>query len=157
MKVTPHKWIYIHNLCVLIKNLGGLFFQVQENCKILYLKNNVSRRECINRVCEVAAWRPTEKPRYVDRKLVQHIASEPHMEHSGSNVSLTVSSSSLTLVNLDTGHRIATHDMPRISFASGGDTVSYKSHVEQYFLTSCINHTTMFFKNEFVTFQIHII
>lgn len=65
-----------------------------------------------------------DRTRYVDRKISRHIASIPHMEHTGSIVSLTVSSSSLTLVNLNTGHRIATHDMPRISFASGGDTVS---------------------------------
>lgn len=79
-------------------------------------------RECINRVCEAAGLRSVDKVRYVDRKIVKHIASFPRMDHTGCSVSLTISSSSLTLVSLETGQRIATHDMPRISFASGGDT-----------------------------------
>lgn len=45
------------------------------------------------------------------------------MEHAGTNINLTISSSSLSLTNLETGQVIAKHDMPRISFASGGDTV----------------------------------
>lgn len=47
------------------------------------------------------------------------------MEHAGTNVTLTVSSKYLSLVSVDTGDVIAQHDMPRISFASGGDTVSF--------------------------------
>lgn len=46
------------------------------------------------------------------------------MDHAGANVNLTVSSSNLILTALESGHVIAKHDMPRISFASGGDTVS---------------------------------
>lgn len=53
------------------------------------------------------------------------------MDHAGSNVSLTVSSTSLTLVSLDTGQLIAMHDMPRISFASGGDTVSFNYFINK--------------------------
>lgn len=44
------------------------------------------------------------------------------MEHAGDNINLTISSTSLTLTSLDTGQVIAKHAMPRISFASGGDT-----------------------------------
>lgn len=65
-----------------------------------------------------------DKSRSVDKKITRHIAPYPRMDHTGNNVSLTVSSSSLTLVSLDTGQLIASHDMPRISFASGGDTVN---------------------------------
>lgn len=45
------------------------------------------------------------------------------MEHAGSNVTLSISSTCLTLKLKDTQAVIYTHDMPRISFASGGDAV----------------------------------
>lgn len=45
------------------------------------------------------------------------------MDHAGSNIELTISSCSLTLTILETDQVIAKHAMPRISFASGGDTV----------------------------------
>lgn len=66
-----------------------------------------------------------DKSRQIDKKLAKHISSFPSLDHTGSNVSLTISSTSLKLVNLDSGQLIAVHDMPRISFASGGDTVSF--------------------------------
>ena len=48
------------------------------------------------------------------------------MEDAGTNVILNISSRCLELSNHDTGNIIAKHDMPRISFASGGDAVSTK-------------------------------
>lgn len=44
------------------------------------------------------------------------------MDHAGSNINLTISSTSLALTSLENGQIIAKHEMPRISFASGGDT-----------------------------------
>ncbi|GLV46305.1 SHC-adaptor protein [Carabus blaptoides fortunei] len=79
-------------------------------------------RECINRVCEAAGLKTADRTRLLDRKVAKHIASSPRMEHAGSNVSLTISSNNLKLTSLDSGQVIALHDMPRISFASGGDT-----------------------------------
>lgn len=46
------------------------------------------------------------------------------MENAGTNVTLTVSSKFLSLVSLENNEIIAKHDMPKISFASGGDPVS---------------------------------
>lgn len=46
------------------------------------------------------------------------------MSNAGTNVIINVSSRSLNLINVDNGEIIASHQMPRISFASGGDTVS---------------------------------
>lgn len=43
------------------------------------------------------------------------------MQHAGTNIIINVSSRALTLSNVDTGEVIANHNMPRISFASGGD------------------------------------
>lgn len=45
------------------------------------------------------------------------------MDYAGSNVTLSISSTCLTLKSRDTQAIISTHDMPRISFASGGDAV----------------------------------
>lgn len=81
-------------------------------------------RECINRVCEAAGLKTVDKKRKVDKEVQKCIAKVPKMEHAGTNVSLNVSSSSLTLTSLETGQIVASHDMPRISFASGGDCVS---------------------------------
>ena len=47
------------------------------------------------------------------------------MDHAGSNINLTISSCSLALTIFETGQVIAKHEMPRISFASGGDTVHF--------------------------------
>ncbi|XP_015127169.1 SHC-transforming protein 1 [Diachasma alloeum] len=79
-------------------------------------------KECINRVCEAAGLKSADKKRRVDRKVLRAIADKPCMEHAGSNINLTISSTSLSLTTLETGHVIAKHEMPRISFASGGDT-----------------------------------
>ncbi|XP_070156940.1 SHC-transforming protein 1 [Polyergus mexicanus] len=79
-------------------------------------------KECINRVCEAAGLKSADKKRRVDRKVLRAIADKPRMEHTASNVNLTISSCSLSLTNIENGHIIAKHDMPRISFASGGDT-----------------------------------
>jgi hypothetical protein len=46
------------------------------------------------------------------------------MEHAGANVILNISSVCLQLTGVETGVIIAKHEMPKISFASSGDTVS---------------------------------
>ncbi|EFN88952.1 SHC-transforming protein 1 isoform X2 [Harpegnathos saltator] len=79
-------------------------------------------KECINRVCEAAGLKSADKKRWVDMKVLRAIADKPCMEHTATNINLTISSCSLSLSCIETGHIIAKHDMPRISFASGGDT-----------------------------------
>ncbi|XP_043482025.1 SHC-transforming protein 1 [Leptopilina heterotoma] len=79
-------------------------------------------KECINRVCEAAGLKSADKKRRVDRKVLRAISDKPCMDHAGSNIELTISSCSLTLTILETDQVIAKHEMPRISFASGGDT-----------------------------------
>lgn len=46
------------------------------------------------------------------------------MAHSGSNVALTVSSRAISLSEIEGGEIVARHEMPRVSFASGGDADS---------------------------------
>ncbi|XP_005181210.2 SHC-transforming protein 2 [Musca domestica] len=77
-------------------------------------------RECINRVCEAAGLKSGK--RRMDKKIGQYIADRPCMVNAGTNVIINVSSRSLNLINVDTGEIIASHQMPRISFASGGDS-----------------------------------
>lgn len=81
-------------------------------------------RECINRVCEAAGLKTADKKRKAEKRVQRAIAEHPIMEHAGANVNLTISSCGLVLTALESGRVIARHDMPRISFASGGDTVS---------------------------------
>jgi SHC-transforming protein 1 len=68
----------------------------------------------------------------VERKIVRVLGDQPDMKHAGANVTLSISSTGLHLSLLDTGQLIAKHDMPNISFASGGDPVSICHH--QYLL-----------------------
>ena len=82
-----------------------------------------SFRECINRVCDEASLQ-TPKKRRVEKRIQQCIANNTCMEHSGTNVILNISSRCLELTSHDTGELVAKHDMPSISFASGGDAVS---------------------------------
>ncbi|KAJ9576420.1 hypothetical protein L9F63_006715, partial [Diploptera punctata] len=79
-------------------------------------------KECINRVCEAAGLKTADKKRKPDKRVAKAIAEQPIMEHAGANVNLTISSSGLVLTALESGRVIARHEMPRISFASGGDT-----------------------------------
>ncbi|XP_016975201.1 SHC-transforming protein 4 [Drosophila rhopaloa] len=73
-------------------------------------------RECINRVCEAAGLKSAGK-----RRLTSFISDRPSMQHAGTNIIINVSSRALSLSNVESGEVIANHNMPRISFASGGD------------------------------------
>lgn len=81
-------------------------------------------RECINRVCEAAGLKTVDRKRKVDKRVHRAIGEKPIMDHAGANVCLRVSSTCLVLAHHENGQIIAKHEMPRISFASGGDPVS---------------------------------
>ncbi|XP_018494120.1 SHC-transforming protein 1 [Galendromus occidentalis] len=88
-------------------------------------------KECIVRVCEAAGLRTVDRKRKLDRRLLRVLAEKPIMEHAGANVSLCISASALALTDLESGHIVATHAMPNISFASGGDqdTLDFVAYV----------------------------
>lgn len=94
-------------------------------------------RECISRVCEAAGLKTVDKKRKTEKRVQRAIAEHPIMEHAGANVNLTISSCGLVLTALESGRIIAQHDMPRISFASGGGTVSTLSQC-------CMNRDTLY-------------
>jgi len=75
--------------------------------------------------------------------VLRAIADKPRMEHTAATVNLTISSCSLSLTNIENGHIIAKHDMPRISFASGGDTVNYTSVLCILYTLVCGRHFTV--------------
>jgi len=60
----------------------------------------------------------------LDRRVNGVLGSHPRLEHAGSDVLLIITSTCLKMKSLDSGDIIAVHDMPNISFASGGDSVS---------------------------------
>lgn len=104
------------------------------------LRSQVAK-ECINRVCEAAGLK-TSKKRRCDKRIQQALSDKPDMENAGTNVTLRVSSKLLSLVNLENNDVIASHDMPKISFASGGDSVSTISHAIHIFVYLSIYSTT---------------
>ncbi|KAJ0182684.1 hypothetical protein K1T71_002053 [Dendrolimus kikuchii] len=81
-------------------------------------------KECIARVCAAAGLRSADKKRRVCQAAVRALGAKPRMAHSGANVALTISSKAIILAALEGGETVACHDMPRVSFASGGDADS---------------------------------
>nr|CAG4641010.1 EOG090X098F [Eulimnadia texana] len=88
-------------------------------------------KECINRVCEAAGLKTVDRKRKVDRRIQRILGDAPRMQHAGSDVTLTVTSSCLRLTTLEGNNVVACHDMPNISFASGGDadTLDFVAYV----------------------------
>ncbi|XP_014615575.1 PREDICTED: SHC-transforming protein 1 [Polistes canadensis] len=117
----PDHLVSKEGITYMVKYIGCL--EVYTSMKSLdFETRSCVAKECINRVCEAVGLKSADKKRRVDRKVLRAIADKPRMEHAGTSINLTISSSSLSLTNLETGQVIAKHDMPRISFASGGDT-----------------------------------
>ncbi|XP_049817830.1 SHC-transforming protein 1 [Aethina tumida] len=97
--------------------------EVKASMKTLGFKTRSSvAKECINRVCETAGLKTADKKRKLEKKVLKAIADVPDMTYAGMNVNLKISSLSLTLTSLETNQVIADHEMPKISFASGGDS-----------------------------------
>lgn len=82
-------------------------------------------RECIHRVCDATNVKIPIK-RNVEKRVQQCISVLPCLEHAGIDVALNISSRCVEIKLLDTNEVIARHEMPRISFASGGDAVSFR-------------------------------
>lgn len=81
-------------------------------------------KECINRVCDAANIKSPKKRR-VEKRIQQCVSTDdPCMEHCKAQVILNISSRCLELTSTETGDVVARHDMPNISFASGGDSDS---------------------------------
>ncbi|XP_032964407.1 SHC-transforming protein 4 isoform X2 [Rhinolophus ferrumequinum] len=89
-------------------------------------------REAISRLCEaVPGVNGAIKKRKPPVKFLSTVLGKSNLQFSGMNIKLTISTSSLTLMNLDNQQIIANHHMQSISFASGGDpdTTDYVAYV----------------------------
>lgn len=118
--IHPDKLITKQGATYVVKYIGCL--EVKVSMKILDFKtrSNVAK-ECINRVCESSGYKTVDKKRKVEKRILKYISEVPNLNYAGTSVNLNVSSNYLTLTPLDSNQVIITHDMPRISFASGGD------------------------------------
>lgn len=98
--------------------------EVLASMKVLdFATRSFVARECIHRVIDATQGKTPTK-RNVEKKVQQCIAKNSCLEHAGNDVQLCISSRCLEIISLDTNEVIVRHDMPRISFASGGDLVS---------------------------------
>ncbi|NXE48860.1 SHC4 protein, partial [Casuarius casuarius] len=89
-------------------------------------------REAISRLCEaVSGTNGAIKKRKPPVKFLSSVLGKSNLQFSGMSIKLTISTSSLTLVNVDSQQIIANHHMQSISFASGGDpdTTDYVAYV----------------------------
>ncbi|XP_036298695.1 SHC-transforming protein 4 [Pipistrellus kuhlii] len=89
-------------------------------------------REAISRLCEpVPGANGATKKRKPPVKFLSTVLGKSNLQFSGMNIKLTISTCSLTLMNLDNQQIIANHHMQSISFASGGDpdTTDYVAYV----------------------------
>ncbi|XP_040069337.2 SHC-transforming protein 3 isoform X2 [Ixodes scapularis] len=113
-----------------VRYIGCLDVKMSMKCLDFDTRSLIAK-ECITRVCEAAGLKAVDKKRKVDRRLQRMLAERPNMDYAGSNVNLCVTSSSLKLSILETGQAIADHNMPNISFASGGDaeTLDFVAYV----------------------------
>jgi len=101
--------------------------EVNTSMKVLdFDTRSAIAKECIHRVCEASGLRTAadkKRRKVADKKVIRMLGpSPPSMEKAGSNVQLTITSLWLKLSDLDSGEPIHVHEMPNISFASGGDT-----------------------------------
>ncbi|KAK6617156.1 hypothetical protein RUM44_005487 [Polyplax serrata] len=123
----PQGWLHSDNLIskkgvtYAVRYIGCLEVNISMKSLDFSTRSQVAK-ECINRVCEVAGLKTPDKKRKVEKTVQRCIGNKPIMDHAGTNVNLTVCSTSLILTAHDSGNIIAEHEMPRISFASGGDT-----------------------------------
>eukprot|EP00042_Codosiga_hollandica_P019230 m.58792 g.58792 ORF g.58792 m.58792 type:complete len:489 (-) comp49194_c0_seq1:121-1587(-) len=79
-------------------------------------------REAITLCCEMAGVRPPRK-RKVSKIVRDSLVADPLLKNL--NVKLTISTTGIALVIIETNQVIANHIMPCISFATGGDSNDY--------------------------------
>lgn len=113
-----------------VRYIGCL--EVNTSMKLLdFDTRSLIAKECINRVCESSGLKTVDKKRRPDKKISRMLSETPSMEKAGANVQLTITSLWLKLSDLDSGQALFVHEMPNISFASGGDadTLDFVAYV----------------------------
>uniref|UniRef100_A0A0B6ZYJ2 PID domain-containing protein n=1 Tax=Arion vulgaris TaxID=1028688 RepID=A0A0B6ZYJ2_9EUPU len=117
-------------VCYGVRYIGCL--EIKESMKSLDFETRTAvARESISRVAEAAGLKTSAKKKKVDRRLGKMLGEAPHLQRSGSNVNLTITTESINLMIMESGEIIADHPLHVVSFASGGDmdTVDFVSYV----------------------------
>ena len=78
-------------------------------------------KECINRLSDSKTENNQTKATPTNPRISRMLSDTPVLDKAGANVQLTITSLWLKLSDLDSGNAIFVHEMPNISFASGGD------------------------------------
>ena len=103
-------------------------------------------KECINRLSDSKTENNQTKATPTNPRISLMLSDTPVLDKAGANVQLTITSLWLKLSDLDSGNAIFVHEMPNISFASGGDAekldfVAYvakdRKHVRSCFVLEC--------------------
>ncbi|XP_014256307.1 SHC-transforming protein 1 isoform X2 [Cimex lectularius] len=88
-------------------------------------------KECIYRVCEAAGLKAPDRRRKVEKRVARSLGTRVKSDHVGFNVILNISSKNISLKTVEGNNQVCVHDMPKISFASGGDaeTLDFVAYV----------------------------
>lgn len=117
-------------VCYGVRYIGCM--EVKESMKSLDFDTRTAvAKESISRVCDAAGLKTAGKKSKRANKIATLLGSEPQMVFAGSNVNLTITTENLTIMNIENGDIIGIHQMPCISFASGGDpdTLDFVAYV----------------------------
>lgn len=112
-----------------VKYIGCI--EITTSMKLLdFQSRSLVAKECIHRVCDASNYRSPKKRR-VEKRVQQCVATTPCLEPCLEDVILTISSNSIELVSTTTNEVVARHEMPNVSFASGGDSdsISFVAYV----------------------------
>ncbi|XP_023329219.1 SHC-transforming protein 1 isoform X2 [Eurytemora carolleeae] len=129
----PRGWLHSDHLFAkdginyAVRYVGHL--NVLTSMKILdFDTRSAIAKESISRVCEesqsLSEHQIEDRRRRVDRRISSILGDRVVVSRSGANVQLTITSLCLRLSDLDNGSVLLQHEMPMISFASGGDSDS---------------------------------
>lgn len=117
-------------ICYGVRYVGSM--EVKQSMKTLDFDTRTAvTKESISRVCEMAGLKSAPKKNKRSGKVSKLLGEQPNLLFAGSNVNLTITTDCLTIMIMESGEVIANHQMPGISFASGGDpdTMDFVAYV----------------------------
>ncbi|GJQ80330.1 hypothetical protein Trydic_g251 [Trypoxylus dichotomus] len=105
----------------IVRYVGCLEVKISTRALDFKTRSTVAK-VCIIKVSEAAGLRAVKKKRKFDKNILRAVADRPRLEYAGTDANLNITSSKLIITSLRTQTVIVSHDMPCISFASGGDS-----------------------------------
>lgn len=108
-------------ICYGVRYVGNI--AILESMKALDVDTRTCiTKECIQRVCCAAGLKSPSKKNKKNLKVGRYLAADPVLTFAATDINLTITTESMTLIAMDSGDLLYHHLMPTISFASGGDT-----------------------------------